>query len=57
MHVGCVCMQLKTMPADNAPVTTQKALGLKGSSHQSEERAQKHDHAAMLYNHVSDTTF
>ena len=50
-------MQLKTMPADNAPVTTQKALGLKGSSHQSEERAQKHDHAAMLYNHVSDTTF
>jgi hypothetical protein len=45
-------LQLKHVP-EHDPISTKKALELRGSSSQSEERAEKHDHAAMLYNHVS----
>lgn len=49
--MSCVGLQLKTIP-DYSKLSIDDALQYRGSVEQSEERAQKHDHAAAIYNHV-----
>ncbi|EIE22002.1 hypothetical protein COCSUDRAFT_56439 [Coccomyxa subellipsoidea C-169] len=43
--------KLKTIP-DYSKLSIDDALKYRGSEEQSEKRAQKHDHAASLYNHI-----
>ena len=48
-------VQLKTIP-DYSKMSIDDALKYRGSADQSEERAQKHDHVASIYNHVRINT-